>query len=366
MRFLYFLLLFCLYAVWSNAQVRVPVKVDTTKQEIRRLYNFVNTYMQQDTISNEMWHPKYRGRKIHDYTMDWTWGQYTPKQIMQKFDLSLAELQRINDTLSYVKILTQRKAVAKENSAANVYKFYIVKIGGQYYLDNCKDYDSKRFSLYKTKNLHFYISPFYQIDAQKMKAASIKLEALYALLKRPHLKKPIAYFMCAEEEELNNLSNIVIWDGGLGGFTNIPEGYVVAINDDPMYSHEFIHAILGSGANCFFLQEGIASLYGGMEKGKSSFEKSVQLLAAGYEAGKYTFDDLYYRRIKEQYNSNLTYTFAAVCCKYLIDTYGLDYFYQLYYDTNITTDNFLEAVVKKTGKSKAETVKAIENVMLAK
>lgn len=366
MKFLYFLLPLFWYATWSNAQVGVPVKVDTTKHELKNLYNFINAYMQQDTISNEMWHPKYKGRKIYDYTMDWTWGRYSPKQIMQKFEVSLAELQQINDTLSYVKLLTKSKTATAGNSAVNVYKYYIATIGSKYYLDNCKDYDSKRFIYYETKNLHFYISPFYRIDAQKMKEASTKLDALYTLLKRPHLKKPIAYFMCAEEEELNNLSNIVIWDGGLGAFTNIPEGYVVAINDNPMYSHEFIHAILGTGANCFFLQEGIASLYGGMEKGKSSFEKSAQLLIEGYKTGKYTFDDLYFRRIKQQYNSNLTYTFAAVCCKYLIDHYGLDYFYELYYDPSITTDNFLASVAKKTGKSQAEITTSIENVLLGK
>ncbi|PYF74965.1 hypothetical protein B0O44_103411 [Pedobacter nutrimenti] len=350
----------------SFAQVRVPVKIDTSQQKIKVLYNFINAYMQKDTINNEMWHPKYKNRKIHDYTMDWTWGEFTPRQISKRFDIELSELQCINDTLSYFKISTKSKSDKNQNSHCNVYKYYIVKIGDTYYLDNCKEYDSDRFRRYSTKNLEFYISPFYKIEKNKMEAASKVLDTMYSLLKRPNLKKPIAYYMCSSEEELNNLSNIVIWDGGLGGFTNIPEAYVVAINDNPIYTHEFIHAILGQGANCFFLQEGIASLYGGMNKGAISYQKGLEELREGYKTEKYSFDDLYFRKVKQQYSSSLTYTFAAVFCKYLIENYGLDYFYKLYYDPEITSNNFLEMLVKKTGKNKKQLKEAVEKLILKK
>ncbi|SJN27821.1 hypothetical protein [Sphingobacterium sp. JB170] len=93
------------------------------------------------------------------------------------------------------------------------------------------------------------------------------LESLYIQHKKPKLKMPIDYYMCANEEELNNLSNIIIWNGGLGAYTNIPEGFIVAINENPVYKLEFVHAVLRSSANCFFMQEGIAVLYDGMYKG---------------------------------------------------------------------------------------------------
>lgn len=363
MRFLYFLMILALAQIQSKAQLYVPVKIDTSQAKTKSLYLFINDYMKKDTISNEMWHPKYKHKKRPDNNMDWIWGQYTPKKIARTFNLELAELQKVNDTLSYFKLSAKSKPDKENYSYTNVYKYYIVEKEGKYYLDNCKPYDTDRFRKHETKNIHFYVSPFYTIDKRKMEDASKTLDALYLKFKKPHLKKPIDYFMCATEEELNNLSNIVIWDGGFGAFTNIPEAYVVAINDNPDYKHEFIHAILGLGANCFFLQEGIASLYGGTDKGKASYEDGLKELRSCYGAGKCDFDNLYLRQVQQQYSSSLTYAFAAVFCKYLIDNYGMDYFYKLYYDKEITSDNFLEILIKKTGKSKAEIKKEIEKLI---
>lgn len=348
----------------SFAQLKVPVKIDTSKSQTRQLYQFIDAYLQQDTISREMWHPKYKGKKVYDYTMDWLWGSKSPKKFSKLFELELAELQKVNDTLSYVKILAKSRPEKLHEDFSNVYKFYIVEIKGKYYLDNCKEYDAVRFKKHQTKNLNFYVSPFYTVDKKAMEKASEQLERLYVQLKRPRLAKPIDYYLCATEEELNNLSNIVIWNGGLGGYTNIPEGFIVAINSNPDYKHEFIHAILGSSANCFFLQEGIATLYGGMDKGMKSYEKGIEELKACYGTGQCNFDNLYAREVKQQYSSTLTYTFAGAFCKYLIDNYGLDYFYKLYYNEAITTENFMEKVSESTGKSQAEIRKGVEKLIL--
>lgn len=362
----YFLILiaFLLY-LSSEAQVIVPVKIDTTKQKKALLYHFINDYMQQDTISDQFWNPKYKGREIYNYTMDWIWGRYSPKKISKMHQVTLVELQEVNDTLSYFKLMLTSKPAKDGSTYSNVYKYYIIEKSGKYYLDNCKEYDQNRFKKIATKNIDFYISPFYKINPADLENASGALDALYQEMKKTHLKKPLAYFMCSSEEELNNLSNIVIWDGGLGGFTNIPEGYVVAINSNPFYKHEFVHAILGSSANCFFLQEGIATLYGGLNK-NMSYEQGLKQLKACYQNGGCNFDKLYKRDVSGQDGSNLIYAFAGVFCKYLIANYGLNYFYQLYYDKQYTSDNFLEKIMLKTGKSKAQIQKGVEQLILSK
>jgi hypothetical protein len=319
--------------------------------------------MQQDTISNQMWHPKYKNKKVYNYTMDWLWSSNSPKKLSKLFDLELVELQKINDTLSYFKILAKSKVDQLDDDFSNVYKYYIVEVNGKNYLDNCKEYDSRRFKKYKTKNLNFYISPFYDIDKQLMENASREVESLRIKLKKSSIKRPIDYFMCSSEEELNNLSNIVIWNGGLGAYTNIPESYIVAINADPVYKHEFVHAILGSSANCFFLQEGIAVLFGGMDKGAKSYEKGIEELKSCYGSGNCTFEKLYAREIDQQFNSSLTYAFAAVFCKYLIDNHGLDFFYKLYYNKEITSANLIDKVSAATGKSPSEIKASIEKLI---
>ena len=364
MKILFAILIMLSTSLYSNAQIKLNSKIDTTILEKRHLHQFITSYFLKDTISNELWHPKYRGKKTYDYTMDWLWSNKTPKKLAKLMMLELVELQSVNDTLAYCKILARYRSEIPEESFSNVYKLYIVKINGDYFFDNCKEYDSKRFREFETKNIHFYVSPFYTIDAKKMKSASRQLAILYKELKKPRLKKPIDYYMCSSEDELNNLSNLLVWDGGLGAYTNIPAGFIVAVNDDPVYKHEFIHAILGSSANCFFMQEGIAVLYGGLNKGTKSYETGLAELKACYQTGKCTFDNLYERKVEQQFNSNLTYAFAGVFCKYLIDKYGLEFFYKLYYDKEITTTNFMEKIIEATGESRKEIVEGIEKMIV--
>jgi len=348
----------------SEAQIKLNTKIDTTDHKKLQLYNFIASYFKKDTISNLMWHPKYAGKRSYDYTMDWLWSNSTPKKLATLMDLELVELQQLNDTLAYCKILAKSKPEKLGEVFSNVYKLYIVKIKNEYYLDNCKDYDSRRFKKIETKNIHFYISSFYTIDKRKMKGASRELDILYGRLKRPRLTKPIDYYMCSSEDELNNLSNLLVWDGGLGAYTNIPEGFIVAVNDNPVYKHEFIHAILGSSANCFFLQEGIAVLYGGLDRGTKSYEDGLVELKACYESGKCNFENLFEKKVDQKYNSSLTYTFAGAFCEYLIKSYGLDFFYKLYYDKEITTANFIERIINETGKSKKEVIEGVEKIIM--
>jgi pyruvate-formate lyase-activating enzyme len=90
MKFLYFLMVLALAQIHSKAQLYVPVKIDTSQAKIKSLYLFINDYMKKDTISNEMWHPKYKHKKLPDNNMDWIWGQYTPKKIARTFNMELS------------------------------------------------------------------------------------------------------------------------------------------------------------------------------------------------------------------------------------------------------------------------------------
>jgi hypothetical protein len=346
------------------AQVKIAYKIDTSQVKTMKLCNFIRDYMNQDTISNKFWHPKYKTKEVFDYNIDWIWSEYSPKKLSEKLNVEIVELQQINDSLSYFKLQMATKPSKDDDAFSNVYKYYIVEKAGKYFFDNCKEYDSKKFAYYKTKNIGFYTSHFYAIEKSKMDDASKAIDSLYLSMKVQVPRKTIDYFMCANEEELNNLANIVVWNGGLGGFTNIPEGYVVGINKNPVYKHEFIHAILGYGANCFFLQEGIATLFGGSKE--KSYQQGFLELNDCYKKGACNFDNLYAREVGGQFSSNLTYTFGAVFCQYLIDNYGFDFFYKLYYDKSITSENFLDKVSIATSKNKEKIKQEVEKLILRK
>lgn len=349
-----------------SAQVLVPLKIDTSKVDFKNRYNFVVEFMNQDTISKQMWHPKYKGIKFYNYNsfIDWIWRTLPPKKILERFHVRLAELQIISDSISYFKLEVSNNDTTNM-AVFNTYKFYIVTVNGSFYLDNCMEYEYHKFINYETKNISYYVSPFFKIDKSELEKSSLKFDSLRISLKRPPLSQKLKYFMCANEEEMNLLSNIVIWDGGVGGFTNMEQKFVVGLTNNVFYKHEFVHAILGVGAPCFFLGEGIATLYGGLDGGKVPFTESIPELKECYNSGICNFDTLYARKVYSMYNNNLTYTFAAVFCDWIIEEIGYDAFLKLYYDPSITTNNFLKKVSDRLNISENK-IKLIINKRIQK
>lgn len=356
-------LLFTFYG--AHGQLKLAFQVDTTLQKNKSLYEFINNYFKQTTVSNASWHPKYKNKTYYNYTNDWIWRRFTPKQISDKFNLEMVELQDVNDTLSYFHLSAQSKPSVVTDSYTNLYKFYLVKVKGKWYLDNCKDYDFKNFSRYPTKNIHFFVSPAYQLDVKGMIKASAEIDSLCRILDKPGLRKPIEYYMCAEEDELNKLANIISGRGNPTGYTNSEDGVVAGLNDNPSYKHEFVHTILGPGADCFFLQEGMAMLYGGGNKGQTSYQQGIANLRDCYNSGSCNFNNLYALKTDTKFSNILSYSFAAACCKFIIDDYGLDCLYELYYDKSVTTQNFLDKLGQKTGKNREELKASIEKQITA-
>ena len=356
-------LLFTFYH--AQGQLKLAFQVDTTLQKNKSLYEFVDSYFKQDAINNTYWHPKYKNKTYYNYTTDWIWRRYSPKQIFNRFNLEMVDLQDVNDTLSYFNLSAQSKPSLVNDSYTNLYKYYLVKVKGKWYLDNCKDYDFKNFNIYSTKNIRFFVSPTYALNVKGMNKASTEIDSLCRILDRPIVKKTIEYYMCAEEDELNNLANMLNGSGNPTGYTNSEDGIVAGLNENPSYKHEFIHAILGAGADCFFLQEGMAMLYGGGNKGQTSYQQGIANLRDCYNSRGCNFDNLYALKTNTKFSNILSYSFAAACCKYIIDDYGLDCLYELYYDKTVTTANFLEKLGKKTGKSREDLKLGIEKQITA-
>lgn len=334
------------------------LKVDTTDATNTPDIEFIKMYFQQDTISTKYWLNAEEGTKYynHNYLIDWIWRSLSPKEILERYYVQVIELGQLSDSLSYFTVLITDNRKDKY-AMYNIYKFYIVRNAEGTFLDNCMDYELHRFNKYDTENISFYISPHYNIDEKELKKASHRLDSLYKYFKRTTPKEPVRYFMCSRQEEMQILCNIVSWNGYVGGFTNMEENYVVALLDDPFYDHEFVHVVLGIGAPCFFLGEGIASLYGGVSN--ATITESIAELKECYTSNVCNFTDLYNRKSYSQYNNNLTYAFAAVICRYIISNYGLDFFLQMYYDESITTKNFIKMLSLYTDKEEEKIKKEI-------
>jgi hypothetical protein len=362
-----FLCLFICFSLSTKAQLNIALKIDTGNAKIAGLYHFINNYLlvPEDSVRKQYWNPKYKNfTDYYNYSnfIDWIWRGYKPSYLNREFHIKLTELDTINDTLSYFKIMFYSKDLIDTLKCAGVYKYYITARNGNYYLDNCKDYETRDFYSFKTKNIHFFVSPFIKADTVEMLQSSRKVDSLCNRLSRNSPANPFSYYMCSNQNELLIISNIVSGEQYVGGYTNMEARYIVSITNKPFYPHEFIHVILGKGASFFITGEGIASLYGGLSK-QTTYCQGVQELQECYHSGRCNFDNLFGRKVYNLRNNNPTYAFAAVFCQYIINTAGISAFYTLYYDKEITDANFMDKVSRLIHKNKEEIRKGVEKLL---
>jgi hypothetical protein len=359
------LLLLLLFSFNMKAQLKFQFKIDTTNKTINGLYHFINDYMKQDSISKKYWNPKYKNAEGYNNSAmlgDGLWKYKTPKWITQNFFVKLVELDTINDTLSYFKLLVTNNDTLDNFTC--LYKYYITKVAGKYYLDNCKEYETRNFFTYKTKNIIFHCSPLLKNDTFAMIRASNQVDSLCKVLARKPPDSPFDYYMCSSESEMSIICNIEIWDGRVGGITALKERMIISITKDVFYPHEFIHVILGYGTSVI-LKEGIASYYGGLSQ-NLTYKDGLLYLRECYETRRCNFDDLYAGKITNLLNSNPRYAFSGAFTQYLIETIGINKFYDLYYNKEITNENFLEKIQTLTHKSKEEIKAGVEKIILGK
>lgn len=360
------LLITILFFNFLNYSQTVPLKIDTTNNLKNKEYVFfIKSFMNSSVIDDSVyWHPKYNSltHKNYNYNIDWLWRTLSPKEVKTKFYTQIMELQHINDSLSYFKLLISDND-STHMSTYNIYKFYIIDVNGIKYIENCMPIEKNNlFDRIETENITFYISKFYdQINNEELKKASLYIDSLRTFFKVNSFFTKFDYYMCNNEEEMNILSNIIVWDGGVGGYTNFEGNFIVAINDNPIY-HELIHIVLGKGASCFFLGEGIASLYGGLSI-NTSFEEGKKTLKECYKNNICNYEDLCKRKSYNNYNSTETYTFAAIICSYIIDNYGMEFFMEMYYDPKINTSNFFEELSTKTQQTPQYIQSQIEKII---
>ncbi|MCC5918175.1 MAG: hypothetical protein JJU02_12720 [Cryomorphaceae bacterium] len=120
------ILVYLLFA-FSNLSIAqtISLKIDTSDTKNREYLFFIESFMNDTVVDNPLfWHPKYRDLKVKNinHGFDWIWRTMSPKQINTFYHTQVMELQHINDTLSYFKILISNNDTSSI-SMYNIYKF---------------------------------------------------------------------------------------------------------------------------------------------------------------------------------------------------------------------------------------------------
>ncbi len=352
--------LLCLSGYSTYAQT-INMVIDSSDISIKEKITFIKDYFQQEQDAKKFWHPKYANSEKYNFStlIDGITQFHTPKAMLDRFKVEITELQELNDSLSYFKF-----ALSSDKDPHIIeYKHYLVKIGNQYYIDNCKDYEKHRFSHIKTPNISFYISPWFGFKEDDLNKASEKMDSLFQVLKPQKSMPHVENFLCASIEEMNCLTNMTHFYGYVGGFTHIEQNFIVAHNNAPLYLHEFIHVLLGAAAgNSFILGEGLASYLGGLSH-HHSYQDGLDYLKQCFEEGRCTFDLLWERKIHNQRDNIPTYGFAAAFCDFIITNYGYDYLLDLYNDPAISDQNLIEKVCQDQKLTKEDIVAAVKKII---
>ncbi len=332
--------------------------VDSVNVDIKKRIDFLREYYTQEKDYKSYWHPKYKDIENYQFgtNIETFVRMYSPKVTNNALDLQIREICLLNDSLSYVKL---KGFYDKQHIIT--YKYYIADIDGKLYLDNCLEYESKRFNHIKTDYIDFYISKWYDFTEEDCLQAAREYDDLYDLLKPPVPKKRMKNFVCASPEEMNILANMEEYYGYVGGFANSECNFIVAHKKEVFYKHEFVHAILGSPASgkCWHLSEGMATRFGGFRE-SDDFDYCLQYLREGYASGRFNFDDLYHRKISNPTDNAPTYSFAALLCEYILQKWGMDTLREMYYNPEITDDNLLSILENKANLDKEGLIRQIE------
>ena len=339
----------------------VYTTIDTTNFEMADRIKFIKTYYNQETDYKKFWHPKYKNYKSCNYSelVDGISRNFSPKRMRDNFDIEITEIQTLNDTLSYFKVLLSDKS----DPHILEYKNYMVKIDGKYYLDNCKEYEKYKFNCFKTPYITFYTSPWIYADTTKMVEASNSLLMLHSKLTPDKPLRCIESFICSSVEEMNLITNMTHYYGYVGGCAQMDDNFIVSHRGSLDYTHEFIHLLLGPPAgSSFFLGEGVASYYGGLNY-KTPYKEGLSYLKDCFAEARCTFDLLLAKKIYNQRDNTPGYAFAALLTDFIINNYGYSYFMSLYNNPEVTDETLLNVISRDNQIEIEEILNTLKSII---
>ena len=318
---------------------RISNNIDSSSADNIVKVKLIRSYYESenDSIAKLHWNPSLRFYNNYNFSKNIETYSRTssPKQINKHLGLSITELESVNDTLSYVKIDVDYPG----EGVILTYKYYIVKIGNKYYLDNCIDYEKGRFKKFSTENIIFYISPLHKrIGDHLYTEANKTVDSLYNSL--PTLKKRAKFevFLCSSVEEVNLLSNLTRYYSKQLAFANPDFNTVVMMYDSPIHKHEFVHAVVGGDrSDSRILNEGIATLYGGLspQQGFNDGIKELKILLKK--------EDKDLEQVFKANNSTIVnYTIYGLIAEFLEEKLGRKELFALHYDKEINDKNLIE------------------------
>lgn len=366
----YLLVTSWLLGIISPAQGQVPVqltaRVDTTQATTKAIYKLLGQYLNSRPDSlyiNPYWQAaeadvqvRQRQERV-DLAAPFLFFDMSAKMTLATYQPTVLSIEPSG--AKYVaRVLLYAETPPKwvQDSHWNppfLLRYYAAQdAAGQWKLENAWSNILAGWSVYRTPWITFHFPPTFVFTPAKADRASAFCDSVVTVL---HLAgaKPFDYYVMNSEEELGHLFNFDYWLAYQTGFTQKAYNRTLSGRGREQHLHEFFHMLYHPVPN-YFLAEGIATYFGGVD-GATPYQETLRQVAADLARHPaVTFKDLYTNKFKYPTNSNPRYVAGALVYALVYAKVGLVGFTQVEASEN-TYESFLAHVASVLQLQPAQT-----------
>lgn len=334
----------------QNNNVKITARVDTTKNEIKKIYNLFNNYLNSkpDSIyNNPNWNEKVRANFINvDRSANQLFLYSKSKEYFNYYKPKILQIDSVDLKRYQIKTMYLANCSEPEYEKFNpefITKHYAVNHNGIYKLENCIHYDTKNWKTKKFKFITYFIHPKVKYNYKEAKNAYKFCKKISSQFNIEIL--PFKYYVLPNSDELGRLYNFEYWMSYLNGQTNIPLREIYTTNSNFNFQHELIHIIfpLPKNKNEFcpmIINEGIATWLGGLNSVKD-FENELKNISILFnKKEKITFEEIINFKYRNEFNNSILYVTGAVICKLVHQKKGKEGLLKLY-NSNLNNYKFI-------------------------
>lgn len=279
------LFIFCFSTGNAQELIDLPTapRVDTTDTEVQKVYKLWQKHLshQPDQVYDNPYWSEQQKEKWHDYDISrrWTYGYELPNgmKLHETFKLKPRVLSiEKQDHFYAIKTLYAPNDLEGYQQIYSIQRVYASKENGEWKLFSALPILTENWQQKQVGDIQYIYPPNYNFDKNKAQDSASFVQNLTDKFNLT-VSEPIKYYLAADFDQMAKISGLdYAWDGNDGrGYPKNNQVFVGTGSEQ--YPHELVHTIFKNYELSSFVDEGLATYYGGM--GEKSFDQLIQTVA---------------------------------------------------------------------------------------
>lgn len=286
------LLIICSTTVNAQELIDLPTapRVDTTDAEVKKVYKLWQKHLshQPNKIYDNPYWLEQQKKKCHDYDISrrWTYGYKLANgtNLHDAFGLNPRVLSIEKQESRYaIKTLYAPNNLEKSQEIYSIQRVFAGKENGEWKLFSVLPILTDDWQHKKVGDIEYIYPPNFKFDVNKAQDSASFVEHLTNKFDIT-IDEPINYYLAPSFMEMAKISGLdYAWDGNDGrGYPKNNQVFVGTGSEK--YLHELVHTIFKEYELNSYIDEGLATYYGGM--GQRSFDQLIQSMAKKISANE--------------------------------------------------------------------------------